>query len=335
MKRITYVSRLSRPLPEGQLRRIGETSAANNARDGITGVLIYVHGLFFQIIEGEDTVIDRLYTRIRRDPRHHDIVCLKAEVNRNERMFPDWSMRLINLDETRDEMIAPIRTLVQHLFESHSIIKHYTPSAVMEILNEGQNPLARTVRQTERVILFCDMVRFAELSENHPMEEVARVLNTFFGVCASHIGEHGGDVSKYMGDCVMAYFPPHRADAAISACFGSLCELTRRREMAEAGSPQSYLRCGFGLAMGPVLEGNFGAVDKVDYTVIGDAVNTASRLEELTREVNRAVLCSAAVREAAGTVWQFDSLGMRSFKGKEKPTHVYAVGHSSVDSSLH
>ena len=334
MKRITYVSRLAKRLSDEQLRHIGDVSARNNLRDNITGVLIYVSGLFFQIIEGEAHAIDRLYARIRRDPRHGDLVCLKAETNRRDRLFPNWSMQLINLEETGGDLVGPMRTLVQHLFESHSIIKHYTPSAVLDILNQGLNPLAKTVHQADRVILFCDMVRYSLFAETHPIEEVARVLNTFFAVCASHIAEHGGDVTKYMGDCVMAYFPPDRADAAIRACFGVLCELARRREGNGQSTAHSYLRCGFGISMGTVLEGNFGAVEKVDYTIIGDAVNTASRLQELTRQVNRAVLCSAAVREAAGADWQFVSLGERSFKGKERPTHVYSVEHESVDSAL-
>lgn len=126
MKRITYISKIAGELTEEQLTKLGEESEERNAKNNITGVLAYTGGLFYQIIEGEDVVIDSLYNGIMKDKRHKEVVCLKTEYNISKRLFPDFSMKLINLDNSSDELILALNSLLQNLTESHGIISHYT-----------------------------------------------------------------------------------------------------------------------------------------------------------------------------------------------------------------
>ena len=119
MKRLTYISNFSRSLSKKEIESIGNISQTNNSREGITGVLLSCNGIFFQILEGEEDRIDRLYQRILHDDRHNQILCLKSELNVPERRFPDWSMEVILLDDNNDIILQPIKVLLQTLGESH------------------------------------------------------------------------------------------------------------------------------------------------------------------------------------------------------------------------
>ena len=99
MKRLTYISKFSHSLSRQEIEEIGIVSQRNNQRLNITGVLLTYQGIFFQILEGEEDLIESLYEKILKDPRHHDILCLKNEEHITSRSFPDWSMQLIFLEE--------------------------------------------------------------------------------------------------------------------------------------------------------------------------------------------------------------------------------------------
>ena len=160
MKRITYISRLKTKLSSYELNTLGVESQLNNKEAGITGILIYFNELFFQIIEGEDEAIHTLYKKIKEDKRHEDVLCLKTEENISELYFPEWSMKVINLDRRTDELSRPIKLLLQALLDSHTIVEKYTQSSVLKIISDGLNPLNVEPRQTERVILFGDILSY-------------------------------------------------------------------------------------------------------------------------------------------------------------------------------
>jgi len=333
MKRLTYISRLAFPLSEKEIEEIGLVSAENNQKNNITGVLIYFNELFFQIIEGDELRIDLLYEKIKQDKRHTDILCLKAEYQISERLFPDWSMNTINLNNSTDVLIRPIKILLQNVMESHGIIEKYTQPAVLKILNQGINPLTVPVHKTEKIILFGDIVSFSTISEAIPVEETARLINHYLDICSRVITLKGGEVTKFIGDCVMAYFDKENADNAIQACLDILKELKHFREISGKENPLSLLYCGFGISQGVVIEGNIGSSVKSDYTIIGDAVNTAARLEALTRDVGKAVVFSDIVKNSTKKAWKFKYLGKHDLKGKENITEVYSVEDDLVNFS--
>jgi hypothetical protein len=115
MKRIRYVSRFARDLTPAEIDALAAAAAEQNARFGITGVLLTSGRLFFQIVEGPDDAIDGLLARIRRDDRHRDVFVLGEELGVRERDFPDWSMRGLHLDRFAEERLAPGRDLLQRL----------------------------------------------------------------------------------------------------------------------------------------------------------------------------------------------------------------------------
>lgn len=331
MKRLTYTSKLTAPLSEHDIEEIGRISKRNNQKQGITGVLIYFSGFFFQIIEGDEVRIDRLYEKIGQDRRHTDILCLKAEVPVEERLFPNWSMDVINLDQNTDALLYPVKILLHTITESQGIIERYTQPAVLKILNSGLNPLTVPARKVEKIILFADIVAFSAISEHLPVEQIALMINRYLEISSEIITTMGGEVTKYIGDCVMAYFAPDLADQALHACLRILRDLKNARESAEKSSPIRLLYCGFGLSQGIVIEGNMGSAIKTDYTILGDPVNTAARLEALTRTVKKAIVLSEQVKNSTRAAWNFVSLGTHDLKGKEKHAELYYPDHELVN----
>jgi adenylate cyclase len=320
MKRLTYISKFSRSLTKKEIDSIGNISQTNNSRDGITGVLLCCSGIFFQILEGEEDRIDNLYKRIVEDDRHNQILCLKSELNVSQRSFPDWSMEVIVLDENNDILLQPIKILLQTLGESQTILASYTQSGVLQAITNGINPLTLAPRYTEKIIFFADIIGFTSITEKLEVTAVVDLLNQFFTICTKAIASRDGEVTKFIGDCVMAYFDGDRADEAMQASLDVLAELEVLRNQAPAN-----LYIGIGLSKGTVLEGNIGSQTKKEYTVIGDAVNVASRIEALTRQLNRFLVFSASVREGLSDRWQPVRLGDFKAKGKDAIVEVYSI----------
>lgn len=330
MKRITYISRLSAPLSHQAIHAIGVNSSRNNQQVGITGLLVYFNKIFFQMMEGEEREIDRLFDKIKQDTRHTDVLCLKAEYDISERFFPSWSMKTINLDNTTDELVRPVKILLQTVVESHTIIERYTQPTVLKILNSGINPISVAPSPVERIILFADIVSYSTISEKRATKNMLLMLNTYFEVCCRIIVDKGGEVNKFLGDGIMANFSPAAADNAIEACLEIMAELQNLRRNAAPTSPLKLLHSGFGLAQGTVIEGNMGSPVKMDYTIIGDAVNTAARLEQLTREVKHSLVLTELVKNGARKPWHFISLGHYSLKGKLKSREIYTIDHPLI-----
>ncbi|MDG2450680.1 MAG: BLUF domain-containing protein [Saprospiraceae bacterium] len=331
MKRITYISRITNPLSIKEIKTIGMISTKNNKQVNITGLLVFFEKLFFQIIEGDDKEVNRLYVKIGKDPRHGDILRIKTEHGINERLFPIWSMKTINLDNNVDDLLRPIKILLQTVVDSHSIVEKYTQPTIRKILNEGINPLTVAPVRVERVILFADIVSYTVISGKMPTEDILLILNTYFEICSRIIFKNGGEVNKFIGDGLMAYFDVSLADNAIHACLEILEELQILHQNSLENSPLQLLHSGFGLAQGSVIEGNMGSNYKTDYTIIGDAVNIASRLEGVTREVNRSLVFSESLKQSTKKPWPFINLGKLNLKGKKYESEVYSIDHELVN----
>lgn len=310
-----------------EIELIGMISNQNNKKLNITGLLVYFEKMFFQIIEGEDNLVDELLKKISYDPRHSDILRLKTENNVHKRLFPIWSMKMINLDNNVDELLRPIKILLQTVLESHAIVERYTQPTILKILNKGINPLSVKPVPVQKVILFADIASYSTMSEKIPMDDTLLILNTYFEICSRIILKKGGEVNKFMGDGLMAYFDFGEADTAIHVCLEIMQELKELRKNSLGNSPLQLLNSGFGLSQGLVIEGNMGSHFKTDYTIIGDAVNIAARLESLTREVKHSLVLSESIKQHTNEPWSFIGLGKYALKGMENKSEVYSIDH--------
>jgi class 3 adenylate cyclase len=334
MKRITYISKCSRVISHEEVEEIGKISAENNQKIAVYGVLLYAHGMFFQVLEGRQAAVDQLYEKIKKDDRHTDIVCLKVERDITERAFSEWSMKAINLEKDVDVLMKPLQMLLDTIIGSYSILEKYTQPSILNMINAGINPLSAPPLAIKKIILFSDIQAFSTFVEKLPIDDVVEAVNRYLTICTSIITAHGGEVSKFIGDCVMSYFSDEQADAAVAAALEILTELQNVRDSAVEGSLFKVLYTGIGMSQGAVIQCNMGSAVKKDYTILGDAVNVASRLESLTREYPYNFIFSQNVKNSLNQSWNIVELGSCFPKGKEEPINIYSLDVPVVKKQL-
>jgi adenylate cyclase len=191
------------------------------------------------------------------------------------------------------------------------------------------------VEMIEAAIWFADLRGFTLLSEHSPIPEVLANLNAWFGAIGEVVEAHGGEVLKFMGDAVLAIFPTSGEHGRRAACRKALAaaqEFCRRSE-AENVLRRSYgnppLAHGLALHFGEVAYGNVGAPRRLDFTVIGPAVNRASRLLDLAKRLDQQVLVSSAVAREMDQ--PLVDLGRHQLRDVEKPQRVFTLpGQGSV-----
>ena len=138
MKRMFYVSRFSRPLSKRDIEQIHSAAVRFNRQHGITGILVCLGDTFFQVLEGKRATIDQLYhKRIVPDNRHFDVICLKSEFGVSQRMFPEWDMRVFDLNDEAEALPMAFRQMLSALLESNYIIAQYTQPSVLKMLENG------------------------------------------------------------------------------------------------------------------------------------------------------------------------------------------------------
>jgi len=177
------------------------------------------------------------------------------------------------------------------------------------------------------VVWYCDLRGFTGLSDALPRDTIVALLNDYFGALGAAVTEAGGEILKFIGDAMLAIFPVEGADAgavvdraarAANVAVTAIAALNDRRT-AESAPP---IRFGLALHLGEVMFGNIGASARLDFTVIGPAVNYAARLEGLCPALDRTVVVSSAVAALLPRE-ELTPLGSHALKGIGEPQAVY------------
>jgi adenylate cyclase len=180
------------------------------------------------------------------------------------------------------------------------------------------------------VVWYCDLRGFTALSECLPLPDVITLLNKCFDRMAQPVVAHGGEILKFIGDSILAIFPcPTGADAvctaadsAIAAAEAAVAAVAALN--AEPGAADGPLvHCGVAVHVGEVMYGNIGAADRLDFTVIGPAVNLVTRMEPLCAQLEQSIVVSGPLARASRR--RFRSLGQHTFKGIAKPQEVFTL----------
>ncbi|HTR87283.1 MAG TPA: adenylate/guanylate cyclase domain-containing protein [Reyranella sp.] len=184
-------------------------------------------------------------------------------------------------------------------------------------------------QEINAVLWFSDLRDFTGLNERMAAADLIELLNNYLQLVGDALKAHGGEILKFIGDGVMAYFPaedalflPMVTNNAIAAAQQLIDDIAAANE-ARATGGHDPVRFGVGLHVGPVTFGNVGTEDRLDFTVIGPAVNRAARLEGLTKELGVPVLASAEFN-AACTV-PMKSLGRHTLRGVPDPVEVFTL----------
>lgn len=212
----------------------------------------------------------------------------------------------------------------------------YMAREVAERLLQSKDDLKLAGTRTEVTILLTDIRGFTAISEQMDPWDVFNLLNAYFPRLINVVFRHQGMVDKFIGDSILAVFgvPVPREDDPLRAARAALemrKELrTINRERARKG--QTTVEMGIGITSGTVISGNVGSERRMDYTVIGDPVNLAARLEGLTKEVQRRILVNERVHSAISKEIPCDALGLFLLRGKREKVPVFAIRTPAQDS---
>lgn len=216
------------------------------------------------------------------------------------------------------------KRLIRRAFQS------YLHPSIVEKLTQYPDALKLGGQRVDCSILFCDIKNFSTISETMEPEELTQLMNAFFDPICQIIMAEGGYVDKLIGDAVMAVFgvPIPATDHATHACRAALkmqaCVQTLEPQLQQQfGIAEFKLRVG--IHTGSVVVGNMGTRNRLNYTVMGDAVNLASRLEGANKDLGTATLISQATVDHAGDTIQASYVAEITVKGKAEHIKVYTL----------
>ena len=207
--------------------------------------------------------------------------------------------------------------------------QRYVSRDVVEEILKNPEGLALGGKRQHMTILFSDIRNFTPMSESLKAEEVVELLNMYFSEMTGIIFKYRGTLDKYIGDAVMALFGapkelPNSEELAVRTAIEMQEKMKEFRATLKIQG-KNEIAIGIGLNAGEVIVGNIGSGQQMNYTVIGDVANTASRLESLTKEYKRDIIISQSVYDKVKDIIVAEDLGEASVKGKLAKVKIYAV----------
>ncbi|MET4291450.1 adenylate cyclase [Bradyrhizobium sp. LB8.2] len=225
--------------------------------------------------------------------------------------------------------ILPVLSLVSEIRVKNrlarTLLETYVGSHAGELILAGatRRGTGTTVRAA---IMICDLREFTKISDNWPRDDVIDLLNDYFDAMSEPIARHGGEILKFIGDGLLAIFPLSEPNA----CANLLHAVTEGRRAMVAlnernnGTGRAPLNYGIGVHVGDVMYGNIGSSTRLDFTVIGPAVNMASRLEALTKQLGKTVLLSRDFADLVDRQFDLERLGEHEVRGFSEPIELFA-----------
>jgi len=205
--------------------------------------------------------------------------------------------------------------------------RYVAPQVVDQIFNDGLDNISLGGKKTEIACLFVDIRGFTPLSEVLTPEEVVEVLNEYFDLITKCIFENGGTLDKFIGDAAMAIFnAPIEVDDYTYKAVKTACDIVKGAKILEEKLFERFgkeVRFGIGVNKGEAVVGNIGSNSRMDYTAIGNTVNTAARLESNAKPGQ--VLISEDVYKEIKDRIKAESIGEIPLKGKAEKIEVFSV----------
>src|SRR3954465_7886074 len=225
--------------------------------------------------------------------------------------------------------VLPVLALVSEIRVKNrlarTLLETYVGSHAGELILAGatRRGTGTTVRAA---IMICDLRDFTKISDNWPRDDVIHLLNDFFAAMSEPIARRGGEILKFMGDGLLAIFPLSEPNA----CANLLHAVAEARQAMAAlndknnETGRAALNYGIGVHVGDVMYGNIGSRSRLDFTVIGPAVNMASRLETFTNQLGRTVLLSRAFADSVESDFALERVGEYPVRGFNDPIEIFA-----------
>lgn len=220
---------------------------------------------------------------------------------------------------------------LQQLGIIRRVFGKYVPEAVAEAIVSGQGELEP--KHAEATILYTDIEDFTRISESMQPEHVVDMLNEYFEAVIEPITRYGGVVNQFQGDAMLVTFnvplaDPKHADKAVQAAT-EIQQILTTRKFAGIN-----LSTRMGINSGKIFAGNVGSGDRNNYTVHGNAVNLAARLERLNKEYGSRVLISHDTVQLLSSSYPLEAIGQVAIRGNSAPTEIYRLLDSPALSTL-
>ena len=255
-----------------------------------------------------------------------DMENIRIAMNRGAFDFVTKPVDFKDLEITIDRTIAHVKQIKQTLqaLKENNILRMYVDETVLNFM--GQKEVETSIFENETVegsVAFIDIVEFTRISETKSPDVVVNLLNEYFDVMVKEIITQKGIVDKFMGDCIMAVFKgPYHLDRAIDSCLAIKNKLEELPAHYEEGFKPSI---SIGINSGEMVSGNIGSctLRRLDYTVVGDIVNVAARLQAAAG-VNQ-ILITEKNYELIKESFSCNKIGSIEMKNKKNPVVVYEV----------
>jgi adenylate cyclase len=243
----------------------------------------------------------------------------------------NFNVNIVPLRSSKGRSIGQVIVVedITHEQRMMSTLSRYVDRRVAEELIKDKQSLKLGGVRRKVTVLFSDIRGFTTISESAAAEEIVDLLNDYFSRMVHIIFAHGGTLDKFIGDAIMAVFGAivqHEDDTARAV----QAALDMRRELKEFNAERRArgkfeIQTGIGLGLGEAISGNIGSDQRMDYTVIGDAVNLSSRLEALTKDYEQKILISESVYEDVKHLFPFVQLEAVTVKGKTQASKIYGI----------
>jgi adenylate cyclase len=218
------------------------------------------------------------------------------------------------------------RWLIQRGFERDALARYLPGPAVERI---AKDPADRRMGGVlvEATVMFCDLRGFTELASKATPDRVVATVNEWFAEAVAETHAHGGVVDKFVGDAILVVFAGSDGAARALRCGLGWMSRLARLNAARARRNEDPLRVGVGAHTGQLVAGNIGSPERLEYTHIGDVVNVAARVQDLTKQYQEPLLVTADVWKAAALAGiEGRDVGETRVRGREAPVRLYGVG---------
>jgi len=256
-----------------------------------------------------------------------DMENIRTAMNRGAYDFVTKPVNFEDLELTMEKTINHVQQLRETMkaIKENNILKMYVDETVLNFMAGREFESSLMVNETvNATVAFIDICSFTTISENESPDIVVKLLNKYFDVMVKEIIAQGGYIDKFMGDAVMAVFRgDYHLDRAMDACLA--VRKTVNELPNESGNIFFTPKVSIGINSGEMISGNIGSANlkRLDYTVIGDVVNTAQRLQTIAKEGQ--IIISESSYEKVKESFNCNKVGEVSLKNKSHPVMIYEV----------
>ncbi len=220
-----------------------------------------------------------------------------------------------------------LNRLVEYVHDREKVehmLKRVVSPDIMEKLLTTDTETLKHGEQRDVAILFCDIRGFTEMTEVTSAEDVILFLNTFFSELSEIVSRYNGIINKFMGDAILAVYSTEHPTWAIDNAMATALDIAKRVSQLQLpdGSPAE---AGIGIHFGRVVAGTIGSEQRYEYTFLGDAVNTASRLEGLSKRLGHTIIVSSEAYQMLSSPLKSSlvDLGSHQVRGKSEQIHIF------------